>query len=139
VEQDKPRPDQPAESSTNENSWGAVLVEERISAGVIAVIMGVDEIFDRQRRDLLDGGLDLVVERRELAVHHDGAIGADSDGDVSALTLEHVGLVSQLRSLDLHLGEVDVLLSKQSFGGCAAGPPGHASPKKSSAGLLDLV
>jgi hypothetical protein len=43
-------------------------VEERISAGVIAVIMGVDEIFDRQRRDLLDGGLDLVVERRELAV-----------------------------------------------------------------------
>ena len=100
-------------------------MEQRISAGVIAVIMGVDEIFDGQRRDLLDGGLDLVVERRELAVHHDDAVGADRDGDVAALALEHVGLVAQVGGLDLDLGEVDVLLSK-----CGSGSKQHGRARE---------
>jgi hypothetical protein len=62
-------------------------VERCIPAGVIAVVMGVDQILDGQRRNLLDGGLDLVVERREFAVHHDDAVGAYRDGNISALTL----------------------------------------------------
>ena len=63
----------------------AVLGEVLVPAGVIAVIVRVDQILDRQRRDRLDGGLDLVGERRELAVHHDDAVGADRDRDVAAL------------------------------------------------------
>ena len=65
--------------------------------------MGSGEIF-------CDGGLDLVVERRELAVHHDDAVGADRDRDVAALALEHIGLVAEVGGLDLDLGEIDVLL-----------------------------
>jgi hypothetical protein len=72
-------------------------------AGVIAVVMGVDQILDRQRREFLDGGLDLVVQRRELAVHHDDAVGADGDRNISALTLQHVSFVAQISGLDLDL------------------------------------
>jgi hypothetical protein len=66
---------------------GAVLVEQRISAGVITVIMGINEILDGQRRELFDGSLDLVVERRELAVHLDDAVGTYRDGNVSAWSM----------------------------------------------------
>jgi hypothetical protein len=89
---------------------GAVLVEQRVSTGVIAVVMRVDQILDGQRRELLDGGLDLIVERREFAVHHYNAVRAYCDGDVPALTLEHIGLVAKIRCLDLDFREIDVLL-----------------------------
>ena len=84
--------------------------------------MGVDQIFDGQRRDLLDGGLDLVVQRRELAVDHDDAVGADRDRDVAALAFEQIGLVAEIGGLDLDLGEIDVLLRECGSGeqhGCA--------------------
>ena len=78
----------------------------RVAAGVIAVEVRVDQILDRQRRDRFDGGLDLVVQRRELAVHHDDAVGADRDRDVAALAFEHIGVVAEIGGLDLDLGEI---------------------------------
>ena len=63
----------------------AGLVEQLVPVDVIAMIVSADHVFDRQRRDFCDGGFDLVVERRKLAVHHDDAIGAYRDGDVAAM------------------------------------------------------
>jgi len=63
-----------------------------IAAGVISVEPGVDQIFHGQRRDRGDRGLDLVVERRELPVHHDDAIAADGHRDVAALSFQPVVL-----------------------------------------------
>jgi hypothetical protein len=37
-------------------------VERRIAADVIEMMMGVDQVLDRQRRDFRDGCLDLVAE-----------------------------------------------------------------------------
>jgi hypothetical protein len=81
-----------------------------VTAGVIAMVVGVDEILDGQRRDFLDGGLELVVHRGELAVHHDDAVGADRDRDIAAGALQHVRLVAEVGGFHLDLGEVDVLL-----------------------------
>jgi hypothetical protein len=47
--------------------------------------MGIDEVLDGQRREFRDGRLDLVVEWAELAVHHDDAVAANGDRDVSTL------------------------------------------------------
>jgi hypothetical protein len=69
--------------------------------------VGVDEILDGERRDRRDRGLDLGGERRELAIHHDDAVGADGDGDVAALAFEHIGVVAEIRGLDLDLLPVD--------------------------------
>jgi hypothetical protein len=85
-------------------------MKRRVAAGVIAMEMGIDHIFDRQRRELLDRGLDLVVERRELGVHHDDAVGAHRDGDVAALAREHVSLVAEIDGVDLDFGKIDRLL-----------------------------
>jgi hypothetical protein len=41
------------------------------------------------------------VHRGELGVHHKDAVGADRDGDVAAGAFEHVGLVAEVRDLDL--------------------------------------
>jgi hypothetical protein len=50
------------------------------------------------------------VQRCELAVDHDDAVGADRDRDVAALAFEAVGVVPEIDGLDLDLGEIDVLL-----------------------------
>ena len=90
----------------------AILGEGLVTAGVVAMIMGVDQIFDRQIGDGGDHGLDLVMERRELAVDHDDAVLCQCHGDVPAntsrhLALEHVDVVAEVGGLDLDLGEID--------------------------------
>ena len=89
---------------------GPVLLERLVSAGVIAMEMRVDQILDRQRRDRADRRLDLVVQRRELPVHHDDAVAADRDRDVAALSFQPIGIVAEVDGLDLDLREIDVLL-----------------------------
>ena len=73
-------------------------------------VMRQDGVLDRQRRDRLDGGLDLVAERGELRIHHDDAVGADRDRDVAALAFQPVGLVAEIGGLDFDLVPVDLLL-----------------------------
>ena len=48
---------------------GAILAERLVAAGMIAMEMGDDEVADRLAGQRRDGGLDLAVQRRELAVH----------------------------------------------------------------------
>src|SRR6185369_3534813 len=66
----------------------AVLLEIRHATGMVAVEVSQDRVLDRQRRDRLDGGLDLVAERRELRVHHKDAVGADRNRDVATLPFQ---------------------------------------------------
>jgi hypothetical protein len=73
----------------------------RIAAGLLAVEMCIDEILDGKIRVVGNGGLDLVMQRRELGVHHDDAVVADHDEDVAALAFEHVGLAAEIGGLDL--------------------------------------
>ena len=53
-----------------------------------------------------DRRLDLVVQRREFAVHHDDAVLGHGDGDIAALAFEHVHVVAEIGGLDLDLGEI---------------------------------
>ena len=85
------------------NDGDAVLGEGLVSAGVVAMIMRVDEIFDRLFRDRFDGGLDLVVQRRELAVDHDDAVFRHGHRDISTLAFEHVAVAAEVGGLDLDL------------------------------------
>src|SRR4029079_1240577 len=71
----------------------ATLLEVLVSASVVAMIVRVDHVLDGQRRDRLDGGLDLVRQRRELAIDHEDALVTDGDGDISALPRQHVSPV----------------------------------------------
>ena len=82
------------------------LANSFVPAGVVAVIMRVDQIFDRQVGDGGDRRLDLVVQRRVLAVDHDDARLGDGDRDVSTLALQHVDVVAEVGGLDLDLGEI---------------------------------
>src|SRR5258708_29907083 len=84
----------------------AVLGKGFVAAGMVAVKMRVDEIFDRLVRDRGDRGLDLVMQRREFAVYHDDAVLPDGDGDVPALALEHIDVVAEIGGLDVYLGEI---------------------------------
>ena len=74
---------------------------------MVAVEMGVDQVFYREIRDASDCGLDLVVQRREFAVHHDDAVFRHRHGNIAALTLQHVDVVAEIGGLDLHFGEID--------------------------------
>src|SRR6185437_13341129 len=84
----------------------AVGGEARIAAGVVAVMMRVDQEFERLRRHRGDGRLELVVHRRELAVHHDDAVVAGGDGDVAARAFEHPGAVAEIEGLYLDFREI---------------------------------
>jgi hypothetical protein len=68
--------------------------------------MRVDEVFDRLLRDGFDRGLDLVVQRRVLAVHHDDPVFRHRDRDISALALQHVAVIAESRRLDFDFGEI---------------------------------
>src|SRR5262249_46066058 len=84
----------------------AILLEVGDAAGMVAVEVGQDRVFDRQRRDRLDRRLDLVAEWGELCVHHDDAVGADGDRDVAARPFQPVGLVAEIDGLDLDVRQV---------------------------------
>jgi len=83
----------------------AVLGKGFVPAGVVAMIVRVDEIFDRQVRDNSNGGLDLVMQRRELAVHHDDPFFRHRHGMLPP-GFEHVAVVAEVAGLDLDLGKI---------------------------------
>jgi hypothetical protein len=72
-----------------------------LAAGLLAMEMGVDEIFYWKVRVLGDGGLELVMQRCKLGIYHDDAVVTDHDEDVAALAFEHVSLVAEVGGLDL--------------------------------------
>jgi len=91
------------------NDRDAFLAEGRVAAGVIAVIMRVDQVLDRLIADFRNRRFQLVVHRRELRIHHDDAVRADGDRDVAACALEHVGVLAEIGRLHFDLGKVLLL------------------------------
>ncbi len=84
----------------------AVVAEDLVPAGVIAVVVRVEDELDRLGGDAVQRLADLRRERRELVVDDDDAVVADRDADVAAGAGEHVHGAGDLRHLDLDLAEV---------------------------------
>src|SRR5271169_6896987 len=87
---------------------GLVLGRElAITAGMIAVEMGIDDVFYRLAAAcLIDGRLDLIVQRRKFGIHLDYRIITASGDDIPALTFQHEGAIAEVGSLDLNFREV---------------------------------
>ena len=85
--------------------------EGQVSAGVVAVVVGVDDEAHRLvgRANALERGGDLVGQRSVLVIDDDDAIFADRGGDVAARAFQHVDVAGNLGDLDLDLAEVLVL------------------------------
>ncbi len=82
-----------------------------IAACMITVEMGVDDILDRLAAAcLIDGRLDLIVKRGEFGINLDYPILTARHDDIPALTLQHVGLISEVGGFDFDFGKIDVLL-----------------------------
>jgi len=78
-----------------------------IPAGMIAVEMGVDDVFDRLAAGhLVHGRFDLLVQRRELSIHLDDRVIANGNDDVPALAFQHIGAIAEVGGLDLNLREI---------------------------------
>jgi hypothetical protein len=77
---------------------------------MIAVEMGIDDVFDRLAAAcLIDGCLDLIVEWREFGIHLDYRILAARNDDISALALQHVGAIAKVGGLHFDLGKIRLL------------------------------
>jgi len=87
---------------------GTRVGEGRITAAVIAVIVGVDDEADRLVGDfeIFERGLDFFGEGSEFVVDDDDAVFADGCGDVAALAFEHVDVAGNFGDLDLDLGPI---------------------------------
>src|SRR6185312_97431 len=59
---------------------------------------------------LRPGRLDLVVQRRELAIDDDDAVLADRGGNVAAFALDPIDAVTEIGDFHLRLGEIRSLL-----------------------------
>jgi hypothetical protein len=82
---------------------GAVLAKGHVPTDMVAVIVSIHQKAHRLWRDRGDRCLQLVVQRRELAVDHDHAIIANRDGAVAAKSFQHVGAVAQIGGFHLNL------------------------------------
>ena len=82
-----------------------------VPAGVIAVIVGVDDEADGLVGDaeIFQGGVDFVGERREFVVNDDDAVFADRRGDIAARAFEHIDVAGNFGDFDLDFGEVLLL------------------------------
>jgi hypothetical protein len=67
------------------NDHGAGLAERLVAAGVIAVPVSVDYVFDVTAARATHGREDLGVERRVLGVDEHGAIRPDRQANVAAV------------------------------------------------------
>ena len=95
------------------------LLEECVAAGVVAVIVGVDDEADRLVGNALERSLDLLGQGSVFVVDHDDAVVTHRRADVSARSLQHVDAAGNVGDLDLDLAEI-LALRKQH-----AGRPNH--------------
>src|SRR5437588_2606352 len=89
---------------------GSLFLEVCIPAGVISVIMGIDDESNRLVSDPFQCSLDFLGEWRVLIVHNDNAVLAYRGADVPRVrALQHVDAASDLGDFDLNLGEILLL------------------------------
>jgi hypothetical protein len=88
---------------------GYLLLEISVAAGVVAVIVRVDDEAHRLFGDAFQCGLNLLRERSILIIHNHNAVVADRRANVPSRALEHVHVAGHFRDLDLHFAEILVL------------------------------
>jgi hypothetical protein len=81
-----------------------------VPAGVIAVIMGVEDELQSAGIDLLDRGFNFRRKRRELVIDNENSVGPDRYADVAARSGEHINVPGNMRRFDLNFREVLLLL-----------------------------
>jgi hypothetical protein len=81
----------------------AILAEGHVPADMVAVVVSIHQKAYRLLRDRGDRCLQLVVQRRELAIDHDHAIVANGDGAVAAKSNQHVGAITKIGGFHLNL------------------------------------
>ena len=86
-----------------------LLLEVRVPAGVIFVVVGVDDEPHRLIRDAFQRGLNLVSQRGVLVVDDHDAVIAYRSANVAASTLQHINVAGHFRDLHLYFAEVVVL------------------------------
>ena len=89
-----------------------LLLEEGVSAAVIAMIVRVDDESDRLAGNPLKCCLNLLGEGSRLVIDENNAIVAHRCCDISAGSLQHVDVASDFADLDLDFAEVLVLCLK---------------------------
>src|SRR3954454_25275474 len=87
----------------------ARLCELLISAGMVKVIVRVQDEAHRLIGDPFERGLDLGSQRSELVVNNDDAIVTDGTPDISARPAQHVDAIGDLLSFNLNFAEVLLL------------------------------
>src|SRR5580704_18127726 len=106
---------------------GGLLLEVRVTAGVIGMIVGIDDKAHRLVSDAFQRRLDFVGQGSVLVVDDYDAVVADRSSDVSAGTLDHIDVAGNL--CDLHRDFTEVLvLSGGQDGGKKAGGKKDVSP-----------
>ena len=86
---------------------GRIFLEESIPAGVVAVVVRVDDEPDRLVGHAFQGRADLVGQRCVLIVNNHDPVFADRRADVARVrTLQHVDAVRDLYDLDFNLAVV---------------------------------
>ena len=93
-----------------------LFLEVFVSAGVIPVIVRVDDEADGLVGDALQRGLNLIGQWSVLIVDDHDTVLADGGADVSASALEHVDVSRDFRDFDLNLAEVFVLRGRTDGG-----------------------
>jgi hypothetical protein len=83
-----------------------LLLEVRVSSGVVAVIVRVDDESHRLVGYPLERCLNLVGQRRVLIVDNHDPVVAHRRANVPARALQHVDVPGHFGDLDLNLAEV---------------------------------
>ena len=77
---------------------------------MVAMPVGVDQIFDRIGAEILDRALDLVGQRCELIVDQDGSVRTIGKADIATRAKQDSDPVRQRFGLDLYRGKAVAFL-----------------------------
>ena len=83
------------------------LAEVFVTAGMIAMEMGIDQVLRRIAAGRLDRGNDFFGQRRELVIDHEAAVAAVEQADITALPGQHIDIATYLRGHDFY--RIDLL------------------------------
>src|SRR5262244_2017297 len=109
---DPPFPALPPDSSrlrTFMRDNRGLLLEIRIPARMIFVVVRIDDKAHGLIADPLQRSLNSVRQRRILIVDYDDSVLANGCSDISARSLQHVHIASHFCDLDLYFAEVVIL------------------------------
>ena len=83
---------------------GAGSVHPGVAVGVVPVVVGVDQVFQRRRADLVQGGGQLVFRHGDAGVDDEFTLRAVVHDDVAAGAVQHADIAAQRLDGDVGLG-----------------------------------